>query len=161
MQAAEVESLTVLAREQRDVINTVEQQAIQAQDPLFFSVRKDVPKLIPPLDGPLLDLKLVVKTTGNDSKNQSPPSAIAELDSVENGQARGWACGRTADLVGPLRIEIYVDRKRVAEVAATETFDVPIAVKEACHLEGQTLGVEPAQFTVDLPFLRPGTHSVS
>lgn len=153
--------MAALAREQREVIKTVEQQAVQAQDPLFFSVRKDVPRVISPLDGPLLDHKLVVKYDGSDEPgSEGAPIAIADLDTIERGQAKGWACGRTADVQGPLRIEIYIDRRRVTEVMATEVFEVPTAVKEACHLEGHTGGVAPTQFTVDLPYLRQGTHSV-
>lgn len=140
------------------------------ESPLFYSVRPNPPKRIPPLQGALLDAGKVVPSIADGSDDGTPAAppdaavaaAVAQIDFIERGEVRGWACSRSAELQGPLSVEIYVNDVRVATVAAAEDLgDLPAAVKEACTQQGVAPGAAPKRFSAALPLLPQGEHLVS
>ena len=159
----EVESLTALAQEQHNQLQAAEEEAhlLFEEDTLFYSVRTNPPKHIDPLKGPKLEVTDILEPS-NDTATPTDPlftAVIAQIDLIEAGTVKGWACSTTTKVPGPLKIEVYVNRIRVAEVIGREGVDLPSAAKTAC-LGDAGGGAAPALWQAQLPALHPGTHTL-
>ncbi len=166
MQKDELETVTKLAREQKEKIILAEEQTGIIAEPIFFSVRPHPPKNIPSLKGQTLNLDDIVDDASDDANENNKISAqstavIAEIDLIEAGTVTGWACSRSSDVPGPIRLVIYVNRVQIADMMATEDVELPAAARFICKNEGDTTGgVPPKGFTASIPALPQGTHTV-
>jgi hypothetical protein len=174
LQREEIAALAAVASDQRTLLRQADatiKELSSEEGPMFFSVRPNPPKEIHPLKGALLDMGKVVSSGAVDGSDEGPPvappdaaaaAAVAQIDFIERGEVRGWACSRSGELQGPLSVEIYVNDVRVATVAAAaQGDDLPASVKEACMQQGTTPGAAPKRFVAALPLLPQGEHLVS
>jgi hypothetical protein len=167
LQKDELETVTRLAREQKEKIILAEEESGLIAEPVFYSVRPHPPKNIPSLSGQTLNLDDIMQDdsgedgTTNDNAAQSN-AVIAEIDLIEAGTVTGWACSRTSDVPGPLHLAIFVNRVQVAEVTAIQQIDLPAAARFICKSDGEKTGAgaAPKGFVAKIPALPQGTHSV-
>ena len=174
-QREELETLTAVAQEQQYLLKIAEDEAaFRDQDPLFFSIRPHPPADIPPLQGPPLDLSLeediaAATTTAAGSENTvNRPDLVLEIDAIEGGTVRGWACSRIADIPEPLTILVYVDKTLVSEVSADESIELPASAREVCSSSlggGAAAGSSRAPservgFVANFPDLPQGRHTL-
>jgi hypothetical protein len=166
LQKDELETVTKLAREQKEQIILAEEQYGSIEKPIFYSVRTNPPKTIPSLKGPTLNVSDIIDASTDTNSNENSNSVlstavIAEIDLIEGGIVTGWACSRNSDVLGPLKIVIYVNRVLVADAAAVEDVDLPASARVVCQSDGdQAPGAAPKGFFATFPMLPQGTHQV-
>lgn len=166
MQKDELGTVTKLAREQKEKLLLAEEEAGIIAEPLFYSVRQHPPKDIPHLKGPALNLDDIFEDVNDDQHiddlSTQAAAVIAEVDLIEAGTVTGWACSRSSDVPGPLKIVIYVNRIQVAEVTAMHDVDLPASARFMCHGKAgeASSGAAPKGFVAKIPALPQGTHSV-
>ncbi|KAH7620834.1 hypothetical protein Ndes2526B_g04768 [Nannochloris sp. 'desiccata'] len=159
----ELETVTKLAREQKERITLAEEQSGTITEPIFYSVRPHPPKNIPSLKGKTLNLDDTVEDFGSygdeDSNSAQFTAVIAEIDLIEAGTVTGWTCSFSSDVPGPINVVIYVDRVQVADVTAVQDIDLPAAARFICNREGNNIpGAAPKGFVAKFPALPQGTH---
>jgi len=165
LQEDELATVTKLAREQREKITLAEEQSGIITEPVFYSVRPHPPKNIPSLKGQTLNLDDVVEDFGSngseDNTSAQLTAVIAEIDLIEAGTVTGWACSRSSDVPGPIKVVIYINRVQVAVVTAVQDVELPAAARIICESEGETTpGIAPKGFVATFPPLPQGAHTV-
>lgn len=181
LQREKLASLTAVVQEQRSQLELQSHHSIlenHDEEVLFYSIRSITTgdQDIPPLKGKRLNATVIMdpgeahtarKGIEGDDGDVYSEVLLGQLNMIEDGEARGWAC-RRASRGGSLTnavVAVYVDDVLVAEAVADEALDLPIAVLEMCQdvpeEDESPSRALPIGFSAKLPMLREGQHNVS
>jgi len=149
-----VATLASVVAEQRQLLEQ-HPAAASTPDVLFYSTRPAAQGEIRPLPGPPLAEGDLAQDEGSDG---SP--FLLEIDMIEAGKVRGWACKRGEQLPSSLQLELYVDGIRAATARTSDEVTLPREALERCGLTNEPQESVPLGFQAQLPPLPQGLHEV-